>query len=434
MIRQMVLIDDDLHQRRSATQALELSGYEVESFADPRLAVRRITRGFPGVVISDMRMPGMTGLDVLDSVRRTDDGLPVILMTGYGDVPLAVKAMRAGAFDFIEKPFATDVLVETAKRACETRSLVLENRRLRDALHRQRDEDVFLIGGSDAVTQLKDLIAEMAENRSPVLIQGEPGCEYHVAANTLFRAGMTGETQPFVAIRCDELSEKFAETELFGHRRANGVTHSPGALEKAEGGTLFIERADQLPACVLNKVFTRMTVDKADDKRPRLILSDCGASDDPRLGASFPGVLLKMPPVRKRGQDRLLLFQHFAEIAATRLRRRVPILNDTDISAILGHDWPGNVAQIQAVAERFVLGLGLSDELFDQTTPHDVNDASPLPEQVAGFERALIKGALARSNGSITRAYQELGIPRKTLQDKMKKYRLHRSDFTKPVA
>ncbi len=425
----VILVDDDHLQRVSAAQTLELAGFDVEAFADPQLAVQRVERNFSGVVITDMRMPGLGGMEVLAEVRAKDPDLPVILVTGYGDIPQAVDAMRKGAYDFLEKPFRPDRLVEIVTRASEKRALVIENRSLHLALSAAKSSTSFLVGVSPQIERLRNLVQEVAAVPVDILIRGEPGVEGEQVARAIHAASPSREG-PFVAVHCARLSEGQASLELFGSVRP-GSSGSAGCVAQAAGGVLYLEDADHLPDSVRHRV---EGASRDGSLNARLVMSRIdrrsGHGDDEietpsGIGGTISCAVVEVPPVRLRGQDRIHLFQHFLDKAVIRFAVDPPPLSETETREVLLCDWPGNLPEIKAQADRLALGMGLTISRSESRQ----STGEALPDRVSAFERTLIDQELRRNGGSIKATYVALGIPRKTLQDKMKKYGLKRSDF-----
>ncbi len=421
--RKVVLIDDDRHQRVSGAQTLDLAGFEVDAYADPQLALQQIHRDFEGVLLTDFRMPSMNGLSVLEAARSVDHDLPVVIMTGYGDVQLAVEAMRNGAHDFIEKPFSTELLVTVIGRAMEKRELVLENRRLR--LECDNVQQAGVVGLSAPVRRLRARVAEIAAHDIDVCLNAEAGLETEELARAIHDG--RGPGRPFVPVNCAELAPNFAELELFGSR---GGQRSGGRIAAARGGTLFLNDAGQLSETVRARI-DRMRRDG--EIGARLIVSRRPPTE-PDTGRRYILVaedapawhFVDVPPVRLRGQDRLHLFRAMADRASARFSVSPPELPNTEVERILLHDWPGNLDELAVEAERFVLGRGLS--LGSHGDP-DGFVSDPLPDRVAAFERTVIEQALRANRGSVKATYIDLGIPRKTLQDKLRKYGLRRQDY-----
>ncbi len=245
---QVLLIDDDPHLRQALGQTLDLAGFHATSLGDARDLDASLARDWPGVVVSDIRMPGVDGLQLLEQLHAQDPELPVILITGHGDVPLAVKAMRAGAYDFLEKPFPSDALLDSVRRALEVRRLVLENRSLRMALAERKELKGRLVGQSAGMQRLQEQVAALAGLQADVLILGETGSGKEVVARALH--DLSGRRNgPFVAINAGALAESVVESELFGHEQGaftGAQKRRIGKFEFANGGTLFLDEIESM--------------------------------------------------------------------------------------------------------------------------------------------------------------------------------------------
>ncbi|MCQ4348262.1 sigma-54 dependent transcriptional regulator [Pseudomonas stutzeri] len=435
---QVLLIDDDPHLRQALAQTLDLAGLRVQSLGDARGVAQALPVDWPGVLVSDIRMPGLDGLELLEQLHGRDAELPVILITGHGDVPLAVQAMRAGAWDFLEKPFASDTLLDGVRRALAMRRLVLENRQLRQTLSGRDALEGRLIGLSAGIVRLRQQVAALARTQADVLILGETGSGKEVVARALHDLSSRRDG-PFVAINAGALAESVVESELFGHEVGAFTGASKrriGKFEFANRGTLFLDEIESMSLDVQVKLL-RLLQERAVERlgSNQLIPLDirviAATKEDLRVAADqgrFRADLyyrlnvapLRIPPLRERGDDVLLLFRHFCALAAGRhgLPLREP--DPAQRAALLAHAWPGNVRELQNAAERFALGLdlGLGEALVEPPTE------GSLAARVEAFERSLIASELARGHGSLRSLAEALGVPRKTLHDKLKKHGL----------
>ncbi|WP_167146411.1 sigma-54-dependent transcriptional regulator [Pseudomonas sp. OTU750018] len=446
---QVLLIDDDPHLRQALSQTLDLAGLKVSSLADAHGVAARIERDWPGVVVSDIRMPGIDGLQLLQQLQEQDPELPVLLITGHGDVPLAVQAMRAGAYDFLEKPFASDDLLDSVRRALALRRLVLDNRSLRMALADRHTLSARLVGQSPAMLRLREQIGALAGINSDVLILGETGAGKEVVARALHdlssrRAG------PFVAINAGALAESVVESELFGHEQGaftGAQKRRIGKFEFANGGTLFLDEIESMSLEVqvkLLRLLQERVVERLGGNQliPLDIRVIAATKEDLRQAADqgrFRADLyyrlnvapLRIPALRERGEDALLLFQHFAEAASSRHGLAERSLQPSQRAALLRHPWPGNVRELQNAAERFALGLELDLDLQAQAAApllDEESNSGGLNAQVEAFERSLISAELSRSHSSLRSLAEALGVPRKTLHDKLRKHGLSFAD------
>ncbi|QZX82868.1 two-component system response regulator DctD [Metapseudomonas otitidis] len=436
---QVLLIDDDPHLRQALSQTLDLAGLKVASLGDAKGVADALDPDWPGVVVSDIRMPGIDGLELLRQLHARDPQLPVLLITGHGDVPLAVQAMRAGAYDFLEKPFASDDLLDSVRRALDLRGLVLENRSLRLALSDRQQLSARIIGQSAASQRLRDQVGALAATQADVLILGETGAGKEVVARALHDLSSRRDG-PFVAINAGALAESVVESELFGHEQGafTGATKRRiGKFEYANGGTLFLDEIESMSPDVqvkLLRLLQERVVERlgANQLIPLDIRIIAATKEDLRQAADqgrFRADLyyrlnvasLRIPPLRERGEDILLLFRHFAEAASARHGGQPRPLDAGQRATLLAHNWPGNVRELQNAAERFALGLDLA---LDNSAPEVPLSGGGLSEQVEAFEKALIQAELANPHSSMRSLAEALGLPRKTLSDKLRKHNL----------
>lgn len=446
---EVILIDDDPHLRQALSQTLDLAGLKILPLAQAQGLAAQLGRDWPGVVVSDIRMPGMDGLELLAELHAQDPELPVLLITGHGDVPLAVQAMRAGAYDFLEKPFASDALLDSVRRALALRRLVLENRSLRLALSDRNELSTRLIGQSSSMQRLREQIGALAPTKADVLILGETGAGKEVVARALH--DLSGRRNgPFVAINAGALAESVVESELFGHEPGaftGAQKRRIGKFEFANGGTLFLDEIESMSLDVqvkLLRLLQERVVERLGGNQliPLDIRIIAATKEDLRQSADqgrFRADLyyrlnvapLRIPPLRERGEDALVMFQHFANEASERHGLAPHELLPGQRALLLRHPWPGNVRELQNAAERFALGLELaldSNAVDGSPAPQQQAASGNLSEQVESFERNLIAAELARSHSSLRSVAEALGVPRKTLHDKLRKHGLNFAD------
>lgn len=442
---QVILIDDDPHLRQALYQTLDLAGLNVLPLAEANGLAGRIGRDWPGVVVSDIRMPGMDGLELLAQLHGQDAELPVLLITGHGDVPLAVQAMRAGAYDFLEKPFASDALLDSVRRALALRALVLDNRSLRMALSDRQLLSTRLVGVSPAMLRLREQIGALAATKADVLILGETGSGKEVVARALHDLS-SRRNGPFVAINAGALAESVVESELFGHEPGaftGAQKRRIGKFEFANGGTLFLDEIESMSLDVqvkLLRLLQERVVERLGGNQliPLDIRVIAATKEDLRQAADqgrFRADLyyrlnvapLRIAPLRERGEDVLMLFDYFAGEASVRHDLTPNVLQPAQRTLLLRHGWPGNVRELQNVAERFALGLelALDDNATDTAHASGIESSGGLSEQVEHFEKSLIAAELERSHSSMRSLAEALGVPRKTLHDKLRKYGLN---------
>ncbi|MBR9856294.1 MAG: sigma-54-dependent Fis family transcriptional regulator [Gammaproteobacteria bacterium] len=444
----VILVDDDPHVRLSAGQTLELEDYRVLALADGRQALAQLTPDFPGVVVTDINMPGMTGLELLQQIKQLDPDIPVILITGFGDISMAVGAIRNGAYDFIEKPFSADLLLDVVHRALEKRTLTLENRTLRQELQAQSAPGPRIIGSSPAILQLRQLVLTVADTPADVLLMGETGTGKDLLARYIHEHSPRRERN-FVAINCGGVPETLIESELFGHEKGaftDARERRIGKLEHANGGTLFLDEIESMPMSLqikLLRVLEERSIERlgsntlipldlriiAATKADLRILAETGQFRED-LYYRLNVVRVDIPPLRARPQDIPMLFQHFALLASSLYEREIPPLSPERIHRLMSHDWPGNVRELRNLAERYVLlGEACTFDFDDRPITEQEPVAPGLSARVEHFEKTLIQGELARHGGSIKHTLESLKLPRKTLYDKMKKYELDKKDY-----
>ncbi|SFU54302.1 sigma-54-dependent transcriptional regulator [Halomonas korlensis] len=446
----VMIIDDELHLRITAGQTLELAGYAPEPHASAEAALEHLAPDFPGVIVSDIRMPGMDGMALLREIRLRDPDLPVILITGHGDISTAVEAMREGAWDFLEKPFAGERLVEVVRRGVEKRRLSLENRRLKAELEAQQNAPgPRMVGRTEVIQRLVSMVQRISQVETDVLLFGETGTGKDLVARSIHeRSSRSG--RPFVAINCGAVPESTIESELFGHEKGaftGAVERRIGKFEHATGGSVFLDEIESMPLALqvkLLRVLQERSVERLGANVPvPLDIRVIAATKVDLKAAAEAGnfredlyyrlnvVTLPIPALRERREDVPLLFQHFAVVAANRSGLECPPLDTADITALLAHDWPGNVRELRNLAERYVLLGATCDYRLDallEGVGSETGDLA-LPQQVELFEKSLISQALARHRGRINEVCGQLGLPRKTLYDKLKKYNLKAEDY-----
>ncbi|WP_130906553.1 sigma-54 dependent transcriptional regulator [Pseudomonas sp. Sample_16] len=440
MLNSVMVVDDESSIRNAVEQWLSLSGFDVQLFSRAEECLAQLPRHYAGVILSDVRMPGMSGLELLAEVQRRDADLPVILLTGHGDVPMAVDAMRDGAYDFLEKPFSPETLLGSLRRALDKRRLVLENR----ALHEQADNraklDATLLGVSRGLQTLRRQVLDLASLPVNVLIRGETGSGKELVARCLHDFGPRAD-KPFVALNCAAIPEQLFEAELFGHE-SGAFTGAQGKrigkLEYADGGTLFLDEIESMPLAQQVKLLRVLQEQKLErlgsNQSIRVDLRIIAATkpdllDEARAGRFREDLAyrlnvaqLRLPPLRERREDIPLLFESFAQNAAERLGRKFPPLSGAQLSHLLSHDWPGNVRELANVAERQVLGL-------DEPELLAVEPGQSLAAQQEAFEAQCLRAALMRHKGDVKSVLEELQLPRRTFNEKMQRHGLTREMF-----
>ena len=438
----VLMIDDEAELRLSTAQALELSGLEVTMLSSAEHALELIGYSFDGVVVSDIRMPGMDGMTLLQKVRELDAEIPVILMTGHGDVQLAVTAMRNGAYDFIEKPFTAQYLAGIIKRAQDRRSLVLENRRLRAVAGKRDDIESRLPGRTQVMVDLRYRIRAIGATDADTLIIGETGAGKEVVARALHDVS-TRSNKPFVAINCTALPQNLIESELFGHEAGafpGAIRARYGKFEHARGGTILLDEISSMPfdlqgrllRVLEERVITRLGSNETLELDVRFIATSKVDLEKEVAAGRFRSDLLYrlnvatllVPSLAQRSSDIPLLFLHLVREAAARYGRDDVDVPSETISSISLREWPGNVRELRNAADRFVLGLG--SDVSDGTVSTADETSAGLAAKVAAYERSIIARTISAHSGNLKSVYETLGISRKTLYEKMQKYELNK--------
>jgi two-component system C4-dicarboxylate transport response regulator DctD len=437
----VLIIEDDPDVALGCEQALQLEGIAAECVGSAEQARRRLGRDFRGVVVSDIRLPNMDGMRFLREMLSIDPELPVVLITGHGDISMAVQAMKDGAHDFIQKPFAPEYLVEVVRRALEKRSLVLEVRDLRRQLEQRDQLEGKMIGRAPCMQKIRSMVAVLADSAADVLIHGETGTGKELVARCLHEASARRHGN-FVAINCGGLPETLFDSEIFGHE-AGAYTGAAkkriGKIEHASGGTLFLDEIESMPLAMqikLLRVLQERTLERLGSNT--LIPIDCRViaatkTDLVELAAKggfrsdlyyrLSVATIDLPPLRERREDIPLLFEHFLLLGAARHQRPVPDTTPGRIRQLVGYGWPGNIRELRNVADRCVLGIESGSPPFGQA---QAGGPMPLAETVEAFERGLIADALRR-HGSLARTAEALAVAKTTLHDKIKKYGLDES-------
>ena len=436
----IAIVDDEQDMRQSISQWLALSGFETETYASAEEALKAIGAEFPGIVVTDIKMPGMDGMAFLKRLMSVDSSLPVIMITGHGDVPMAVEAMRVGAFDFLEKPFNPDRMTELAKRASQTRRLTLDNRALRRELSDGTVLMKKLIGSSPVMERLREDILDLGQADGHVLIDGETGTGKTLIAHALHAVGPRAGRK-FVTISCAAFDEDTLAVKMFGPAPEDGGLP---LVEEARGGTLCLEDIEALPQALQARLLTFIN-DQGTPPETRIIaVSNLQEQDKtvedmlrPDLYYRLAAMKITPPPLRSRGEDILTLFTRMAEQFSEEYGCEAPEISAQEAAQLLQAPWPGNVRQLINVAERAVLqnrrGTGSIASLLmadnEETQPVMTTEGKPLKEYVEAFERMLIDNTMRRHKGSIVSVMEELCLPRRTLNEKMAKYGLSRADY-----
>jgi two-component system C4-dicarboxylate transport response regulator DctD len=449
----VLIVDDEASVRRALAQTMDLAEIAADHAGDPRAALKIVARSIGrdphqpqiGAIVTDIVMPGIDGFALLAAVQEMDADLPVILLTGNGDVPMAVRAMSAGAYDFQEKPASPARMVEIVRRALDKRHLVLENRALKQRISAGSGNGTrMILGDAPASRQFRETLRAIAYADADVLIEGETGVGKEDAALELHRLS-DRRRGPFITVHCGALPPDIAIVELFG--REAGATPDArarvGKFEAAEDGIIFLDEIETMPPDIqirILRVIQAREIDRLGGTRavPLNIRIVAATKADLRAEVAaqrFRSDLfhrldvarLKIPPLRERLDDMQLLFTAFVARSSDRVRRAPPEITADILSRLTTHDWPGNVRELKNVAERFAQGLGL--EIGGAQQPEGPQGRLPLTERVDTFERQVIADALSQTGGKVSEAALLLGLPRKTLYDKLTRHGLSGTDY-----
>lgn len=441
--QRVLLVDDEEELRRSTAQALELFGLDVQTFSNADHVLELTGFGFDGVVVSDIRMPGIDGMTLLHRIRELDAEIPVILVTGHGDVQLAVKAMREGAYDFLEKPFTPQHLAGIIRRGLDRRGLVLENRRLKAVAGKRDDLETRLPGRTQVMVDLRYSIRAIGAADADTLIIGETGVGKEVVARALHDVSPR-TNRPFIAINCAALPENLIESELFGHEAGafpGALRPRYGKFEHGRGGTILLDEIGSMPVdlqakflrVLQERVITRLGSNEMVPLDVRFIATSKVDLEAEVTAGRFRADLfyrlnvatIHVPSLAQRRADIPLLFLQLVREAAARYGREDMDVPADMISAVAQRDWPGNVRELRNAADRLVLGLDVKPgETAGSVRDGGKEGMGRLADKVAAFERNLIAGEIAAHGGALRPVYESLGISRKTLYEKMQKYGL----------
>ena len=437
----IAIVDDEQDMRQSISQWLALSGYDTETFASAEDALKSLGPDYPGIVITDIRMPGMDGMQFLKKLMGADSALPVIMITGHGDVPMAVEAMRVGAYDFLEKPFNPDRMSQLAKKATTARRLTLDARALRRELSDGGQLMKKLIGSSPVMERLKEDILDLGQADGHVLIDGETGTGKTLTAHALHAVGSRAGKK-FVLVSCGAYEEEALARRLFGPMLPED-SQLP-AIEEARGGTLVLEDIERLSDTLQAKLLNIINEQGTPAETRIIAISNLQEQDRTCEDAlrsdlfyRLAALRITVPPLRQRGEDILTLFTRLSEQFADDYGCEAPKVSAQEAAQLLQAPWPGNVRQLINLAERAVLqsrrGEGTIASLLmndhEEMQPVMTTEGKPLKEYVEAFERMLIDNTMRRHRGSIASVMEELCLPRRTLNEKMAKYGLQRADY-----
>ncbi len=402
----VLLVDDDAAVRDALAQTLELADLKPLPAGSFVAAKDQITRDFPGVILSDIRMPGRDGFHLLAYAREVDEDLPVVLLTGEGDIPMAVRAMGQGAFDFLEKPCAPNDLVAVLGRALESRRHVLETRAEAQKIEQGDPAARMIFGVSELAEGLRARVRRMARMGTDVLIYGAPGSGISKVAEVIHMCSARAQAP-------------------FEKRAAQGLDREglASALSAAREGTLFLDEVARTPADT-QIALAEALEDSAEGSATRLIAGSSLALEEVDLNPDLHYRLevgqVRIPSLAERPDDIPVLFRRYVAQAAEQAGLPHPEISPDYLVSLMAQEWPGNARSLMSAAMRFVLGM-----------PEEVGAAADLGlvEQMARVERALLIAALSRQNGHASDAARQLKLPRKTFYDKLTRYGIRPENY-----
>lgn len=442
----VLVVDDEPSARTGLEKLLAAEGYRVESAEDGLAALDKVDETAPDVVVTDLKMPGMDGLELLDRLRARDPRLPVIVVTAFGEVASAVAAMRRGADDYLTKPIDLDALLVSIERALERRDLRHEAENLRRQIRERHDEGLQgLIGASPAMQAVYRTVRQVAPSRATVLVTGESGTGKGEVARAI-HALSPRASKPFVTLQCASLAESLLESELFGHEKGaftGAEKRRIGRFEQANGGTLFLDEVGEIPLAVqvkLLRVLQERCFERVGGNETiRVDVRVVAATNRDLAEAVKRGrfredlyyrlnvIHVEMPPLRARRGDVLVLAHHFMQRFAEENHKRILGFSDTARARIAAHDWPGNVRELENAIERAVV-MCRGDRIEPEDLPPDVAGAEPevgirIPgSSMAEIEKYAILQTLEACGGSTKRASEVLGISVRTIQYRLAEY------------
>ncbi|MFO0552176.1 MAG: sigma-54 dependent transcriptional regulator [Polyangiaceae bacterium] len=449
-MRRVLVVDDEENLRLVVRSFLRRDGYEVETADGGEAALKLLETFGPDVVLTDVRMPKMGGLDLLSTIKAKGSDVSVIVMSAYGSIDLAIEAMKAGAYDYIQKPFKPEELLLTLRKAEERETLRRENRALKQEIREKaRFED--LLAKSAEMQVVFKMVAKIADYKTTALVTGESGVGKELIARAIHQRS-NRRAGPFIAVNCGAIPENLLESELFGYKRGaftDAVADRAGLFEQAHGGTLLLDEIGELPLSLqvkLLRVLQDETIRRLGDTKDQKVDVRILAATHRDLSAETAAgrfredlfyrinvLTLRIPPLRERREDIALLIDHFIARNNARLGTRVRGLSVEAKKRLLEYAWPGNVRELENTVERAMV-LCEGDIVGMEDLPERIRDAAdPVQAQLATgelsikktsriIEEILIRRALEKTKGNRTRAAEVLEISHRALLYKIKDY------------
>ena len=445
MKRKILIVDDERENCESLKRIFELEGYECLMAQNGKEALALLSTVWIHVTFLDIRMPGEDGISLLQKIKNLFPEVEVIMMTAYGTIETAVKAMKIGAYDFVTKPLERQILIKTAEKAFEKQNLIIENKVLKSKL--QSFESLSeMIGESEKIRSIIRTAHQVAPSDSSLLIEGETGCGKEILAHLIVQLS-NRKNSPFIKINCAALSENLLESELFGHEKgAFTGAHQlkKGLFEIAHGGTIFLDEIAELSRTIAAKLlritqdgeFTRLgsshplktnvRIISATNKNLKKLVDEKKFRED--LFYRLNVVHIEIPPLRERKEDIALLVTHFIKVYNKKMNKKITGITKNALQMLMDYNWPGNIRELQNVIERTVL-LSKEDILTPQNLPAPLNTHEealtaltiPLGTPLEEVETKLIERALKASKGDKKAAAHLLGIHERTIYRKLRK-------------
>ncbi|MFT6387636.1 MAG: two-component system C4-dicarboxylate transport response regulator DctD [Cellvibrionaceae bacterium] len=443
----IIIIDDDEDIRINTADLLSTQFNNIELYSSPAKVIDKISTELPAIILTDLRMPDADGFEFAQKVQEIDPTLPVILMTGYGDISIAVDAIKHGIYDFIEKPFDIDRLIESIRRAIEKRFLTLSLADVQKKLSDNKKIENQLIGYCPAMKQLKRDIIDFAPMDIPVMIYGQTGSGKELAARCLHEYSVRNQHN-FVALNCAAIPEQLAEAELFGYKKGaftDAKNARVGKLEYAKNGTLFLDEVESLSLATQAKllralsdnVITPVGCNEEISINCRVISA---TKEDLRNNENFRQDLffrlqvaeIKIPPLRDRNEDIIHLFEVFAMQHCERLGTQYRAITPYTKDRLIDYSWPGNVRELLNVTTRYAIKNCSDIDYALESTETFIemsNEQKSLKELVEYYEASVIKLKLHKYKGKVSKVLDDLSIERRTFNQKLNKYGINTSDF-----
>ncbi len=447
---EILIVDDEPLIRESLYEILRIAGYHVHMAAGGEEALDLIRRERIGIIVTDMKLPRMSGLELLTEVKAASPEIEVILITGYGSIESAVEAMKKGAYDYITKPINDDEIKLAIEKIMQKKRIVAENRSLKEQLARSRPSSFGdMIGSSEPIQRVYHIIESVASSNATILITGESGTGKGLVARAIHQADAKRRDKPFVEVSCGALSETLLESELFGHVKGaftGAIRDKKGRFEIARGGTLFLDEIDAFTPNLqvkLLRVLQDGIFERVGDHHSRhtdariLVATNCSLTKLVERGEfrqdlyyRINVISIALPPLRDRGRDIDVLIDHFVTMYAAKNKKDVRGVTDELRSVFHKYSWPGNIRELENAIEGGVIMT--HSEFIDlgdipnadrfMVPPASMRRTSPLKKAKENPERELILKALRDCGGNRKRAAEMLGINRTTLYNKMKSY------------